>query len=618
MIGKMRIIAVALFFLAFGAGLAGAADIPLAVVLSRTEARVGDVVHLELKFENVQNIPAPELPDIPGCRLQYVGPSRMMSIVNGQASSSLTHRYALIPLKTGTYTIGPFSIPAGKDRFFAPAQQLQVADAGQPLPSPPPGGSAQRFSAENEPVTGEMSERLFAVLSVPQREGYYVQENIPVTLKLMFSGLNVINVAPPELEADGFAKENFSSRPKQYQESSGGRVYSVVEFSAAVYPTREGNLTLGPAKLTCTLAERQRTKRRSRGSLFDDMFDDSIFESLLGGLQQYALEVSAEAVSVPVIPFPAAGKPSGFNGAIGRFTFFAQASPLQVRAGDPVTLTMEIGGSGSWESVKPPEIAAIPGLKTYQPQVRQQDSKKIFEQVLIPESPDIQEVPALVFSFFDPALKQYVTLRQGPFPLVVSPGAVATVAQIIEAQPEAAAAGRRRGTQVIGRDIVYIKEQWRPAVPLLRLNAGFVAVHGMPLAGLGVMLWVRRRRRRLQNDVRYAQKLRAPKVARAGLQAARQHARAEEVGAFYDRVFKTLQEYIGHRFHRPTVGISAEIVDVLRAEGEIDEAPAEFLRQCFSDCDSARYAASQFDQEKMRLTLTRLEQAIDYLERKKK
>jgi len=75
-----------------------------------------------------------------------------------------------------------------------------------------------------------------------------------------------------------------------------------------------------------------------------------------------------------------------------------------------------------------------------------------------------------------------------------------------------------------------------------------------------------------------------------------------------------LQEYLGHRFNRPSAGITAEVIDELKLHKKI----AENFKACFSDCDLARYAAEQFNKEKMARTLSNLEESIDYLERRKR
>ena len=86
---------------------------------------------------------------------------------------------------------------------------------------------------------------------------------------------------------------------------------------------------------------------------------------------------------------------------------------------------------------------------------------------------------------------------------------------------------------------------------------------------------------------------------------------------FYEQIFKTLQEYLGHRFNRPFAGMTADFVEELIAVQGLDHEIAEKLRDCFLQCDMARYAAATLNKDNMQDILVKLEQSIDYLERYK-
>ena len=68
---------------------------------------LGQSTQLQLQFQGSTDVPAPDIPAIDGFQARYAGPSTMMSIVNGRMSSSVTHIYRLVPLKTGKFKIGP-------------------------------------------------------------------------------------------------------------------------------------------------------------------------------------------------------------------------------------------------------------------------------------------------------------------------------------------------------------------------------------------------------------------------------------------------------------------------------------------------------------------------------
>ena len=134
---------------------------------------------------------------------------------------------------------------------------------------------------------------------------------------------------------------------------------------------------------------------------------------------------------------------------------------------------------------------------------------------------------------------------------------------------------------------------------------------------LGSVIW-QRQQERLSTDVSYARKLRAPKIAKLKLKKAKEYLNKGNAEEFYEQTFKTLQEYLGHRFNRPSAGITAEVVDELLATEGLDAEVAVKLKSCFAECDIARYAAARLNDQKMKATLSILEKSIDYLERQKK
>ncbi|MDD5746886.1 MAG: BatD family protein [Candidatus Omnitrophica bacterium] len=582
-----------------------AADVPVELTLDRNTAEIGDMVQLSLVFNNTRGVPAPRLPDTPGFRSQYLGPSTVMSIVNGVTSASITHRYRLVALQKGTFKLGPYSFNLKGVAYTTSVQEITVVDRGQA-----PQASAAPASSPESDFNG----RIFLVLAAEKNKGYR-NERIPVTVKLYINQLGVRDIQYPVLEGQGYVSEGFG-RARQYRETLGGAGYDVVEFRTAVSSTKEGQVTLGPASLKCNIIAKKEPRRA--GSGMNDFFDDSFFNDFLGRVQLYSKEVRSPELALTILPFPEPDRPREFNGAVGQFQMEASGSPTEVKAGDPITLIMKISGSGNFDSVQSPQLISAEGFKVYNAEARTTDNGKTFEQVIIPLSEKITETPAVRFAYFDPATEQYGVCEQKPTAIQVSPSTEKN-AQIVDAtrSPSASAAA----TRVLGKDIVYIKDdigevrakgvfrhqnRWLPAL----LLAPFFLVAGVYV--------FQRRQDRLSSDVRYARKLRAPKIARDKLKTARAYLQQNKTALFYDQIFKTLQEYLGHRFNIPSGGITADGADeLLSREGAAEDIRAK-LKACFGDCDSARYAVAAFDQASMKQTLSAVEEMIDYLERKKR
>ena len=163
----------------------------------------------------------------------------------------------------------------------------------------------------------------------------------------------------PELIADGF---NIAAFPKHKQTrmQKGNQIYQVLTFRTAATPLKAGKLQLGPVKQGMVLRVRQKQNRRSP-------FNNS-FDGIFTRYQQVPVTLEAKAQTITVKPLPTANKPASFNGAVGRYTMQAKASPLEVTVGDPVTLNIQISGQGAIDSLNLPKLD-WPSFKSYEPSV---------------------------------------------------------------------------------------------------------------------------------------------------------------------------------------------------------------------------------------------------------
>lgn len=579
-----------------------AKEIRFEATVSRNVVPLGHSIQLNLAFEGTKDVSAPDLPDIDGFQSRYVGPSTMMSIVNGRMSSSITHVYRLIPLKTGKFAIGPISFQDNGDTYISNDLVVEVIDSASG-----PAAAPHRQGRQNT----SLKDRVFLTMETG-KDSFYINEPVPVTFKLHISGMSVRDIQYPEFSHEGFSAEQFG-KPKQYQESRGGIVYDVVEFKTEIFGTEVGTFTLGPATIQANLV----VKREERGhsSPFDRFFGHDPFEDFFGGYRTEPIELKSDAIGLSVLSLPGAGRPPGFQGALGDFDFHIEVSPREVKAGDPVTLTMTVSGQGNFTTVQSPAVPLSKDFKVYEPRTTQKTDRKTFEQVVIPLSDTVREIPSVTFSFFDTGSGKYRTITRGPVPLSVAKPEKQEVATIIG---PAGTAQRTITNEDLGRDIIYIKGSpgtLRKKGAFLFKNSLFLSLHSVPLLLL-ISAWIlQKRRERLSTDIGYARRLSAPKKAGKGIREAGRLMDKGQTLEFYDSVFKTLREYIGDRFHIASGGITADIIDnALKKEG-VNEGVLAQLRNIFRECDMARYASSELGAEDMKKTVNDLKEVINHLER---
>ncbi len=611
-----RIASFTLFFALFFASIAHAGDIQLEATVDHNKIALGEAFRLNLTFQGTQKVSAPSIDKIEGFDTRYLGPSTMVSIVNGVATSSITHIYTLIPLKTGIFTIGPFSAEVQGKTLTSKPITIEVVSApagGQPSA---PGQSLQepasvKISAE------ELKDRIFLILSMGKRKAY-LNEFVPLTAKLYVNRLGVRDIQFPEIETNDFSIEKFG-QPKQYREEFGGVLYDVIEFSTNMFGIKPGDFTLGPAKLKCNLAVRRQVQRRQTPSgddFFSGMFNDDIFNDFFGRYEAYPLELKSAEIPITVLSLPQEGKPEGFDGALGNFQLNIEATPIEVKAGDPITLKMTVMGDGNFYSVNVPKLQSKDGFKVYDPQVKQGENEKVFEQVIIPESEKITSIPQINFSFFNTRTGQYQVLTHEPIPITV--GKVEESQQKLIELPQAQIKPAQK--EELGRDIVYLKNspgKLRKIGYFLYQNFNFWLFQFLSFILFIAAVFFNLKQQKLKSDTRYARRLRAPAKAKKGIQETDKLLREGKTQEFFDAVFKTIREYLADRFHLPSGGITAFTIEELAKEKGVAQEALDKIRKVFADCDMARYAPGQFGQKQLEDVFRALKEIIDYLEKQK-
>ncbi|MCX5681803.1 MAG: BatD family protein, partial [Candidatus Omnitrophica bacterium] len=237
---KVFIIISSIFLLS---SVAFAKDLNFEATIDRNKVGLGQSLELDLTFDGTQDMPAVDLPSIEGFQAHYVGPSTRMSVINGQVSNSITHVYTLLPTKTGTFQLGPFQAEHKGDSYHSNSVSVEVVEgAAQP---------EEQSSASEQINAKDLSDRIFLVMHIKKKK-VYLNEVVPVTIKLCVNRLGIRDIQYPEFSHDGFSVGEFS-KPRQYQGVAEGINYDIIEFDTTIFGLRPGEFRLGPANLQCSL-----------------------------------------------------------------------------------------------------------------------------------------------------------------------------------------------------------------------------------------------------------------------------------------------------------------------------------------------------------------------------
>lgn len=536
-----------------------AAPITVTASVQSTDVAVGEPFVLSIVVDGAQNVPVP-IVEADGFRADYMGPATEVSLVNGRMSSKVTHRYRMIADEEGQFSLGPFVVGHEDKRYETKPITVRVRPAGTRAQAPataPGGGQALRLVVR------------------PARAEVYVGERVEVELTLYVGDVRVRDLQFPVIRADGVTVDKFG-QPDQGSEVLDGRRYTTVRLRTHLTPVRDGSIDLRTTMNVTMIVGR-------RGA-------DSFFDQLLPG-DSRQIEVQADPVALSVLPLPDAGRPAGFGGAVGSYQFDLTAKPTTLDAGDPITLRMEIRGAGNLAALMPPPLNTGDAFRRYDAQPvkgEDGDQRRVFEQVIIPNSPDVREIPAVSFSFFDPAAHSYQTITRGPIPIEVhaaAPGraAVLDAGEPIAPTPAAAAP--------LGRDIVYIKEAAGSFHPRGgRAIGGWLgALLVVPVLCYGGALWWVRRRDRLAGDPRLLRFRSAGPVAQRALAAARTAGGHDGVDAAAGAVIA----YLAAKLDLPPGAIEREPVLARLAAAGVGEGVRADVGRFFALAEQTRYAAGQ-------------------------
>ncbi len=432
---------------------------PVQATVDRDTVTTEDVITLTISIVGETNVSVPTLPIING--VQFIGRSTAstQTLRNGQLTADFRFSFRLRPSRPGTVSIPPVQLVIGGTTHET--EPIEVTVTQGPGPQSPP-------SVFQQPSTRAGQE--FFVEAEIDNDNPYLGEQIAYIVKAYQStsafALGRRSYWPPVFW--GFWNAQDSGR-REYSESRSGLRYRVTEFRTILFPTVLGPITIEPAKM-------------GPGT------------TIFGGAADY----NSSSVSVEVQPLPTDAPPS-FAGGVGDFTIDAKVDLTAANVGEPVTLTVQVSGTGNLDLLPDPiwpesddwrafdnssdsatyvESGQLKGVRTY-------------ERILVPKREGSLVIPAIDYAFFDPRDDMYRT--------------VSTAAILIFVTPDPAALGQDGSPQSVqsevfrtGTDIRHVKpapSSLAVPEPPLTSRSLYWAAWAIPTMGVVAALAWRNRRR---------------------------------------------------------------------------------------------------------------------------
>jgi BatD DUF11 like domain len=577
---RVFFLAAAAFWLGFSVP---ARAVNFTVSFDRNPITLGESAVLSLTFDGGPPTALPGIPQI--ANLNFSNPpgrTSQYTFVNGVTSTTESYTYTVTPAQAGDYTIPALTAQIGGQTVSSQPVKLTVLKPG----APPPSAGAN----------GGDSVALVRLI-VPKQKvfvGEVIQARLELCLREDVARYGNVQLNP--IPAEGFTVGK-RLQGQETQSRLGKANYTIVPVTMLFTAAKAGNLTLGPP--TCSL---------------DVLFGP--FDFFGRPTRSQHVDLTGDPITVQSVPLPAENKPPGFNGAVGSYTLSVSAAPTNIAVGDPVTVTIQMAGTGGVDSLTLPEQTGWQQFKLYPPTSDYQSGDqldlsgtKTFKLTAVPQSMDVKELPPFTFSFFDPEQNTYRTLAQPAVPLIVRPSAASLPPPVL------AEANTTSDNPPAKQDIIHIKP-WLGSLtrlqPPLVGRSWFLALQGVPVLAWLCLFVQRRQQDRLAANPRLRRQRQVERVVRDGLKDLRQYAAANDSAEFFATLFHLLQERLGERLDLPASAITEAVLDERLLPLGVPDPTIDRLRELFQTCNQARYAP-QTSTEELALLIPQVEAALNEL-----
>jgi hypothetical protein len=460
------------------------------------QPHVGMPFTLQLLVEGFDESPAPVTPklEIPNATVTPLGAatpnvSRSIQIVNGRRSDSVRVTWAL-QWRVEVNQAGTMRVPA---TTVTQGTKKATAQAGE-------------VTVQTVPLADDMK----LTLDLPNRP-VFVGETVPITLTWLFRrepqdqtfsvpmmSSDAFTVSAPAVQAQqGRARAlTLSAGAKDLQlaytvdkTTVGGVEFNRLQATFYAAPRKVGKVDIAAASIVAALPV-------GRADFF-------------GNAPTRLFRASDTPRTLEVKPLPETDRPVTFAGAVGdQFSISVHTSRSVVSLGEPMQLDVTIKsnqpldtlalGKLDGEGRLPKDKFTVPGDPPTGELSDEGKTKtfKVTAQVTGPAT----EVPALAFSYFDPAKSQYVTIKSEPIALSVKGTNVVGAGDVVAIAPTKPTRGTpATGTTIDSTIDAQLALSSMGAVDTQPLGGTFLWIlvgllYALPLAMFAVRTWQLRTR----------------------------------------------------------------------------------------------------------------------------
>lgn len=510
----------------------------------------------------------------------YTSSESSFQMVNGHtsSSSSITYTYTLYAAKSGVYNIpAAHARVGGKQISSRPAKVTVVGSAQGRGNNSPKMHEDDNYQPHMKAAGSAISGRDLFIKVSANKKKVYEQEPILLTYKVYtLVDLTQLEGKMPELTGFHTQEIPLPQQKSFHIERVNGKPYRTVTWSQYVmYPQMTGKMEIPSITFKGIVVQQNRSV-----DPFEAFFNGG------SGYVEVKRNIVAPSIKIDVLPLP--HKPANFSGGVGKFNISAQLNKNELKAGDPLSLRIVVGGIGNLKLIKQPVVNFPKDWDKYDPKVTDKtkltsnglEGNMIYDILAVPRNQGHYTIPPVELTYYDTSLNQYKTIKTQSFEIEVAKGdgSRSSVVDYSKDQPKDIKDIKKGEAELHSVDNFFFG------------SVGYLMSLLIPFAAFVALLVIFRKRAIDNADLVKMKGKKANKIATKRLRQANKLMLAGKSNEFYDEVLRALWGYVGDKLNMPAEKLSREnISEKLQSHNVDDNTISKFL-SAIDDCEMMRFA----------------------------
>lgn len=510
----------------------------------------------------------------------YTSSESSFQMVNGHtsSSSSITYTYTLYAAKSGVYNIpAAHARVGGKQISSSPAKVTVVGSAQGRGNNSPKMHEDDNYQPHMRAAGSAISGRDLFIKVSANKKKVYEQEPILLTYKVYtLVDLTQLEGKMPELTGFHTQEIPLPQQKSFHIERVNGKPYRTVTWSQYVmYPQMTGKMEIPSITFKGIVVQQNRSV-----DPFEAFFNGG------SGYVEVKRNIVAPSIKIDVLPLPQ--KPAKFSGGVGKFNISAQLNKNELKAGDPLSLRIVVGGIGNLKLIKQPVVNFPKDWDKYDPKVTDKtkltsnglEGNMIYDILAVPRNQGHYTIPPIELTYYDTSLNQYKTIKTQSFDIEVAKGdgSRSSVVDYSKDQPKDIKDIKKGDAELHSVDNFFFG------------SVGYLMSLLIPFVAFVALLVIFRKRAIDNADLVKMKGKKANKIATKRLRQANKLMLAGKSNEFYDEVLRALWGYVGDKLNMPAEKLSREnISEKLQSHNVDDNTISKFL-SAIDDCEMMRFA----------------------------